>query len=230
MYSAAPYLKALEEQEEDRQSLLRNPSVDLQSFAAYWALLKSFRRYYSKSENETFLEVGCGNGGTLLQLVSWGFSPSMLCGIDVLEDRVSEAKSRLPAAALYRADAQKMNFKTGEFKITFSNGLFIQIVDSKVRAKIAEEMIRVTAPGGLIFLSDWKFSKPGNKNYRGLTRKDILEFWKAGIETDFLGYERGALLPPLGRALSKHIPSIYFLVQKLLPLAAAQGVAILRKR
>lgn len=51
-----------------------------------------------------------------------------------------------------------------------------------------------------------------------------------GFQTELITMEKGALIPPLGRFLSKNIPSIYFLVGKLFPLLVGQVAYLLRKQ
>ena len=42
------------------------------------------------------LEVGCGNGGVLLELLSYGADPQKLHGADLLAERAAVARQRLP--------------------------------------------------------------------------------------------------------------------------------------
>ncbi|MFH0947993.1 MAG: hypothetical protein V1833_03245 [Elusimicrobiota bacterium] len=48
-------------------------------------------------------------------------------------------------------------------------------------------------------------------------------------KTSIFKIHNGALIPPIGRFLSKRIPSIYFLVQAVLPFCVGQKVVVLRK-
>ena len=44
------------------------------------------------------LEVGCGNGANLLELIQLGAGPENLVGNELLEDRLKSARHRLPKA------------------------------------------------------------------------------------------------------------------------------------
>ena len=44
------------------------------------------------------LEVGCGSGGNLLELLRLGFAPQHLSGVELLTDRLRHARHVLPAA------------------------------------------------------------------------------------------------------------------------------------
>src|SRR5687767_6228526 len=43
------------------------------------------------------LEIGCGTGQVLAGLTEWGALPENLHGIDLLPDRIEEARRRFPA-------------------------------------------------------------------------------------------------------------------------------------
>ena len=48
------------------------------------------------------LEVGCGSGGNLLELLQLGFRAERLGGIELLPERLAEARARLPAGIVRR--------------------------------------------------------------------------------------------------------------------------------
>src|SRR5687768_13555092 len=45
---------------------------------------------------QRILEIGCGTAVWLRELVKWGASPEHLIGIDLLEDRIAEARRVSP--------------------------------------------------------------------------------------------------------------------------------------
>jgi ubiquinone/menaquinone biosynthesis C-methylase UbiE len=146
--------------------------------------------------------------------------------IDISEERVAQGRRRLPALDLRQGDATAMPYATGTFDLVIESTMFTQMTDEIAAAAIASEMVRVTKPGGYILLTDWRynFGRPG---YRGLSR--------ARIKTLFGSFEgvarkHGALLPPIGRTLSRYASWLYFPVCALMPLLVGQLTVVLRKK
>jgi hypothetical protein len=90
-------------------------------------------------------------------------------------------------------------------------------------------MLRVTKPGGFLVLADWRYGKPGNPNYRALSTERIRRLFAVGSETAIVKQYTGALVPPLGRFLSKRAPWSYFLVKAIIPWAAGQVTTVLQR-
>ena len=63
-----------------------------------------------------------------------------------------------------------------------------------------------------------------------MTPRRIAALFDVGGETSVVARERGALIPPLGRFLSSRLPSLYFVVQGLLPFTVGQVTTVLQKR
>jgi len=109
------------------------------------------------------LEVGCGRGGVLIEYLSYG--ATSLSGIDILEDRVVEAKTRLPRAVLSCADGQHLPFASASFDLVMQYTAFSSVLDNTVKANMAREMLRVVRPNGLILWYDFWFN-PTNPHPR----------------------------------------------------------------
>ena len=65
--------------------------------------------------------------------------------------------------------------------------------------------------------------------YKAMSKGRVTELFDVGGATTLIAREKGALVPPLGRALSKYAPSLYFLAQTLMPPAVGQITTVLRK-
>src|SRR5580698_2397493 len=50
--------------------------------------------------NASIADIGCGNGQWLLEFLQWGAVAANLHGIDLLADRISSARERLPGVDL----------------------------------------------------------------------------------------------------------------------------------
>lgn len=107
--------------------------------------------------------------------------------------------------------------------------MFIQITDDKLASSIAREMIRVAKTEGYIILVDWRYSNPRDKNYKALSIKRIDELFEVSSKTKIHGIHRGALIPPIGRFVSKRARAGYFLLTSFLPFFVGQIAVVLQK-
>jgi len=107
--------------------------------------------------------------------------------------------------------------------------MFVQITDAVLGKAIADEMLRVLKPGGYILLIDWRMPKPGDRNYKALTRKRLGQLFEIPKVCKIIATQKGALAPPIGRVLSKYVPATYFPVAAVFPFLCAQVAYLLRK-
>lgn len=212
-----------------RNDLLRNPEVLFQALAYDRAVISVLSSINLNPETAKVLDVGCGDGGSLVNLLRLGFLPSNLYGIDVLKESIVQAKMKFPNINWLHSDASRMEFEDNFFECVMESMIFLQMTDDDLATKIAKEMVRVTKKNGYILLIDWRYSHPFNKTYKGLSKKRIAKLFDVGHKTSIFKTFKGALLPPVGRFISKNVPSIYFVLQTLFPFLAAQISTILRK-
>ena len=84
------------------------------------------------------LEVGCGSGGNLLELIRLGFRPSNLVGNELLEDRLVQARERLPAAVtLLCGDAAALDLPDESFDVVLQSTVFTSILDDAFQERLA---------------------------------------------------------------------------------------------
>ena len=223
------YSRYYDEQKEDRNDLLSNPEVAFQNFAFDRANIRALQRIGIDRRSARVLDVGCGTGAGLLSFLRWGFPQKNLSGVDISAARIDSAKGSLPLADLRCESADALSHGDGTFDLVTESTMFILMPDETLAGKIAREMIRVTRHGGHIMLVDWRYSKPGNDVYKALTPARISALFSVGRSTEIVARERGALVPPVGRRLSRYAPSLYFLVQALLPPLVGQVTTVLRK-
>jgi len=227
--SKEPYQQYYEKFGGDRNDLLRNPEVLFQSFAVERANIAALRSLALDKSNTRILDVGCGSGSGLLQFVRLGFDRSNLVGIDLSDARIEQGRALLPGIDLQVADASRMPFGDETFDLVFESTMLGTLESQSLLQSIAAEMIRVTKKGGHIMLADWRYSRKGSGVKTAISREKIAELFSVGRTTEVVGRERGALVPPLGRRLSRIAPSLYFLLQAIVPLAAGQITTVLRK-
>lgn len=213
----------------ERNDLLANPGVLFQAFAADRALIAALQGCGLERGAARVLDVGCGGGAGLALLQRLGFVPEHLFGVDILEPRVALARRLVPNTNVSRQDAAAMSFPDGAFDIVCESTMFYQITDEVLAGRIAGEMVRVTRPGGFLILTDWRYARPGSAMYRSVTPRRIARLFGVGAATAVRRRLRGALVPPLGRFLSRRAPGLYFAVHALAPPLVGQITTVLRK-
>ena len=214
---------------EYRNSLLFNPEVLFQVLAQDDSFYSALRFIHPDPETTRVLDVGCGGGASLINFLRLGLAPHNLSGIDFQETRISQARARLPGADFRCGDATRLEFADGSFDLVFESTMFIHSVDDGLSAKIAAEMLRVTRTGGYILLSDWRYGKPGSDAHKALTQARIVTLFDVDHKTMWLKVFAGELIPPVGRFLSRWLPSAYFPVRALLPFLVGQVITVLQK-
>lgn len=214
----------------DRNDLLRNPEVTFQTFAFDRANIRALQRLDVDRESAKVLDVGCGTGASLLQFIRLGFRPENLTGIDNSAERIARGEANFPNVRFRCESADSMTFADSTFDIAFESTLFMMLTSEDVARQIASEMLRVTRSGGYLMLADWRYSRRDSNDHRAMSPRRIESLFGVGNSTEVIARERGALVPPLGRFLSRRAPSLYFAVQALLPFAVGQITTVLKKR
>lgn len=214
---------------DDRNDPLRNPGVLFQNLAFQKSEVEALRRLNVDKRTWKILDVGCGAGFSLQGLLGYGLEPELLYGIDILEDRIARGRRRMPSVHLTCGDATRMDYESACFDLVTESTMFIQITDESISRDIAREMLRVVKPGGYIVLTDWRYSF-GRAGYRALSGKRIRRLFAVGTSTSVVYKTHGALIPVVGRALSRYGSSLYFLTSRLLPFLVGQMTVVLRKK
>jgi len=170
------------------------------------------------------LEIGCGSGHFLRELVKWGADPARVVGIDLLEDRLAEARRMTPPPVrLEAANAAETGFADGSFDLVLQMTVFTSILSADVRQRVAAEMRRVLAPGGSVVWYDFRIKNPRNSDVRAVGRAEIRKLFP-GATIDF---EAATLAPPLARRLA---PRAWWLCESLdlLPFLRTHYLALIR--
>jgi SAM-dependent methyltransferase len=103
------------------------------------------------------LDVGCGSGYFLHRLREYGAGECH--GIDLMENRVEEGRTRYPALKLHIGSATELPFTDGEFDLVTQFTCLSSILDPEVRLAVAREMKRVAA-GGSVLSFDMRGMRP----------------------------------------------------------------------
>jgi SAM-dependent methyltransferase len=142
------------------------------------------------------LDVGCGDGAVLADILRYGANIDTLNGIDLLPDRIESARDRLPGAHFETGDARTLPYEDGAFDLTLGFTMLSSVMDPTARRQVAEEMARVTKPGRLVLLYDF-WINPTNRTVRPLRRAEVQQLFP-GCPIDF---RSTTLAPPITRAL-----------------------------
>jgi ubiquinone/menaquinone biosynthesis C-methylase UbiE len=172
------------------------------------------------------LDVGCASGYGLTPFLLTGFSSEQLCGIDLFEDRINMGRKKYPGFDLLLGDAVKMPYPDNHFDMVMEQFCFCHIESDEVREKIARQMLRVVKPDGYILVHDWIVGSP-KRHYNGVSRKKIEHLFDWA---EIIKVFPSQLAPPIGRVLSKYMPSTYMMVRALLPFLTLSKITLLKKR
>jgi SAM-dependent methyltransferase len=214
----------------DRNDPLTNSGVTFQAFAFERANIRALQRLHLDRDKAKVLDVGCGTGSSLLQFIKLGFLPQNLTGMDSGAERIEQARARFPNVEFLCESAERMSIPDSTFDLAFESTLFMMLTSEEIARQIAGEMLRVIRRGGYVMIADWRYAEPRSRDHRAMTSRRMASLFDVGGATTVVARERGALVPPLGRFLSRHAPSLYFIVHGLLPFAAGQVTTVLQKR
>lgn len=158
------------------------------------------------------LEVGCGSGGNLLELLRLGFAPQHLQGLELLPERCAQARAVLPAAtALWQGDALQAPVAPGSQDLVLQSTVFTSLLDADFQRGLAAAMWRWLKPGGAVIWYDFVFDNPRNPDVRGVPLARVRQLFPAGRITP----RRVTLAPPLARAVCRVHPGLYALFNSL---------------
>ncbi len=158
------------------------------------------------------LEVGCGSGGNLLELLRMGFAPEHLAGVELLPERFAQARRVLPdALALHVGDALLIEQAEQSLDIVFVSTVFSSLLDDAFQQRLADTMWRWVKPGGGVLWYDFTVNNPRNRDVRGVPLKRVRSlFPQARMHT-----QRVTLAPPIARAVTRVHPALYTLFNTL---------------
>ena len=189
------------------------------------ALLKRQKCVHTLNEKR-ILEVGCGTGYRLWELIKYGARPENLVGIDLLPNHVAETRRLCPEkVAVYCGSAEKLDFCDAAFDVVLQSMLFTSVLDPNMKQRIASEMLRVTKPDGFIIWYDFHVNNPRNPDVRGVKKREIRKlFPDCQIEL-----RRITLAPPITRSLARCSWILCYLLNKI-PLLCTHYLGVIRKK
>jgi SAM-dependent methyltransferase len=172
------------------------------------------------------LEIGCGAGDLLRDFVKWGARPENVTGIDLIEDRISEARHLCPTGMrIEPGNAASLKFAEEEFDLVFQSTVFTSVLDVAMRRQMAREMCRVLKLSGVILWYDYHVNNPRNPDVLGVKRRDIYDLFPGC----HIKLRRITLAPPLTYRIAAFSPLLCCLLQKV-PFLCTHYIGVIRKR
>jgi ubiquinone/menaquinone biosynthesis C-methylase UbiE len=189
-------------------------------------LLAILARYaFAPLHTKKILEVGCGTGYWLREFIKWGARPEHIVGIDLLSDRVAEAKRLSPGAVTIECgSAVVLSFPDETFDLVLQSTVFTSVLDAAMKQQMAAEMLRVLKADGLILWYDYHVNNPRNRDVRGVKRQEISTLFP-GCRIEL---RRITLAPPLARLVAPYSWLACYLLEKI-PFLRTHYLGVMRK-
>jgi SAM-dependent methyltransferase len=161
------------------------------------------------------LEVGCGTGKWLRDLIAWGADPEQLFGVELLQASAARARRLCPQTVTIECgNAAELRFEPASFDIVLQATVFTSVLDPVMKQAMAAEMLRVLRPGGVIVWYDFFLRNPRNPYVQPVTKEDIRNLFP-GCSLDL---QRISLAAPLVRLLAPRSWGACSVLSRLRPL------------
>lgn len=149
------------------------------------------------------LDFGCGTGGSISHWVQLGVSLERVVGVDPLLSSLASAPEELKARMVCGM-GHRLPFQEGQFDVVSLFTVLSSVLDDRLQAAIAEQILRVLAPAGRVVCYDMRIPSPTNRQVRPVTEKRLRRLFPgAAIRSETL-----TVLPPISRRLATS-PSRY---------------------
>jgi SAM-dependent methyltransferase len=175
--------------------------------------------------DKKILEVGCGTGRWLRDLITWGADPANLHGVELLEASAARARRLCPPQVTIECgNAAQLRAPAGSFDMVLQAGLFSSVFDDAVKHAIATEILRVLRPGGIVLWYDFCLTNPQNPYVQPISDGEIGRLFP----TCRLELQRVSLATPLVRLLAPRSPRACAVLSRVAALCT-HYLGVLRK-
>lgn len=172
------------------------------------------------------LDVGCGTGGFLRQLIDWGAAPSNLTGSELQKDRLDHAR-RCTADGVrwHLGTLDALDASHAGYDLVTAQTVFSSVLDPGLRRELAAQMWRMLRPGGWCLVFDFRYDNPRNRNVRKVTRAELDAWWPGSGQR----YRSLVLAPPIHRLLAGTPYMFTELLTLLAPVLRSHFMFVVRK-
>ena len=185
----------------------------------YARIIKDF--FGDDLSEKKIIEIGAGSGSNLLHFHRLGFKWENIYANELLDDRYSVLRERLPNSTCIRGDASKLDY-ANEFDVVFQSTVFTSILDKNFRKILAEKMFEMLKPGGIIISYDFTYNNPQNKDVMKLTKKDIINLF---ADHRGISFKKVTLAPPISRRIGR----LYDVANFFFPFLRTHLIAVIKK-
>ena len=173
------------------------------------------------------LDLGCGAGGWIRELVLWGAEPELIYGVDALADRLEEARHKVaPGVNLILGNAAKLDFADHFFDLILIFQSVTMITEERIRVAVASEALRVLKPGGAILWYDYRYQRPEMRGLQRPVNKRDLRRWFPGCR---LNLQSILAFPPISRRLARIWSPLWYLLKIIPPLQTCYVGSIVKE-
>ena len=176
---------------------------------------------FGSADGLKMLEIGAGTGENLVFFNRIGFSWKNIFANELLEDRSRILKENLPSSVVHPGNALQLNYKE-YFDIVLQSTVFTSILNPEIKKMLADKMLEMVKPGGIILWYDFMYNNPSNKDVKGVGRSEIRILFSSASKIDFYPV---TLAPPLGRRIGK----LYAVVNFIFPFLRTHLIAVIHK-
>ena len=172
------------------------------------------------------LEVGCGPGSDVLDLVDAVGPTGRLVGLDASDVMIAEARRRAVArrapVTFEVGDVQALPFQDGEFDVCRAARLLEHLSDA---GPALSEMVRVTRPGGRIVVLDFDWDTLIIDHPDRATTRAVVLSYSDSISNGWIGRQLPRLLGEQGLEVSSIDPVQIFVHYALAELFLGSHLA-----
>jgi ubiquinone/menaquinone biosynthesis C-methylase UbiE len=184
-----------------RYSLFRQGQLFLVQERERETLAMLQRHGFESLHTARIVEIGCGTGLWLRDFVRWGARPENITGLDLLPDRVAEARRVCPpSVTIACGHAADLGLASNAYDLVVQSTVFTSILAAEMKRQVAAEMIRIVKTEGLILWYDFHINHPGNPDTRAVKKAEIRQLFP-GCRIEL---RRITLAPPLLRFLAPY--------------------------
>jgi len=175
------------------------------------AIASHVKKIIPEPDQALHIDLGSGDLFWPQQFAAMGLKPEHAIGSDLLLWRLKEGRAIRKTVPALCCSAAQMPFPSNTFHLISQFAMMTSILDESLKKQIADEIMRVLAPGGYILWYDFHVNNPGNPHTRAIGKPEITRLFP-GLPLTFTNM---TLLPPLARRLSGPLSPLLKILHRL---------------